>query len=136
MHFASSPDHGMALIGLNIVMAPTPQSSKCTSLKMVEYNFTKHEFSIVQTIQLGSTAIERSGLGQVGHLNGQTTSVEARNHQDHRNSPSGTKLNLNTETSTLSSQDQQSPTASDRQDHVVACRHPLRNWVAHSGRAS
>ena len=102
MHFASSPDHGMALIGLNIVMAPMPQSSKYTSLKMVEYKFTKHEFNIAQTFQLGSTGMEGSGLGQVGHLSGQTTSVEARNNQDHGNTPTGTELKWNTETLILS----------------------------------
>ena len=102
MHFASSPDHGMALIGLNIVMAPTPQSSKYTSRKMVEYKSTKHEFSIAQTFQRGSTGMEGSGQGQVGHLSGQTTSVEARNNQDHGNSPSSTKLNWNAEALTLS----------------------------------
>ena len=34
------------------------------------------------------------------------------------------------------SQDQQSPRASNQQDHVVACRYPLRNRVTRSGRAS
>ena len=102
MHFTSSPDHGMALIELNIVMVPMPQSSKYTSLKMVEYKFTKHEFSIAQTFQLGSTGMEGSSLGQVGHLSRQTTSVEARNNQDHGNSPSGIELKQNTEILTLS----------------------------------
>ena len=90
VYFASFPDRGVALIRLNIVMAPTPQSSKYTFFKMVEYKFTKHEFSIAQTSQLGSTGMEGSRLGQVGYLSGQTTSVEARKNQDYENSPSGT----------------------------------------------
>ena len=69
---------------------------------MVEYKFTKHEFSIAQAFQLGSTGRQGSGLGQAGHLSGQITSVEASNNQDHGNSPSGTELKQNTETLTLS----------------------------------
>ena len=99
---------------------------------MVEYKFTKHEFNIAQTFQLGSTGMEGSSLGQVGHLSGQT-SVEARNNQDHGNSPSGTELKQNTNPKQPPSQDQQSPRALDQQDYVVACRYPLRNQVARSG---
>ena len=88
MHFVSCPDHGMALIGLNIVTGPMPQSSKCISLKMVRYKSIKHDFSIVQTSQLVSIGMEGSGLDQVGHLSGQPTLVERDDNQDDRGSPS------------------------------------------------
>ena len=75
MHFASSPDHGMALVRLNIAMGPMPPSSKytCTSFNMAGYKFIKHEFNIAQTFQLGSTGMEGSSLDQVGQLNEQAT---------------------------------------------------------------
>ena len=88
MHCVSCPDHGMALIGLNIVTGPMPQSSKCISLKMVRYKSIKRDFSIVQTSQLGFIGMEGSGLDQVGHLSGQPTLVERDDNQDDRGSPS------------------------------------------------
>ena len=82
---------------------------------MVEYKFTKYEFSIAQTFQLGSTGMEGSGLGQVGHLSGHTTSVEARNNQNHRNSPNIT-LKQNTATLTLS-------------NHLPKTSSHLESWI-------
>ena len=87
-HFISYPDHGMVLIGLSTVTALMPQSSKCTSLKMARYKSTKHDFSIVQTFQLGSIGMEGSSLDQIDHLSGQPISVERGDNQDDRRSRS------------------------------------------------
>ena len=75
----------MALIRFNAVMVLMLQWSKCTSLRMVEFKFTRPKFGTAQAFQLGFTGTEGSILGQASLLSEQVISMREKERTNRNN---------------------------------------------------